>query len=180
MLKEKAVKKYIRGLTKEDVDLWDKLDNLSAAGQIPETLYNFLVKNEGLLDVIEDTVIDFAELFIEDIAEETENLYNQDVCEEDDWSAGLYNCDKLYLMAIKIIMLENFTDYEAGAFVGFNTKQLYVYLKLSDELTFVVDPPAAVLNSIGRYDCEMLDKIVARGPLWLFDAEYWLEVDEEV
>ena len=106
----KTIKEFIENLSKEDIGLADKLDNLYGHGQISETVYIRASKTrtfeiiesyieEILIDDIGDTKL--AEEYINFIVEETQRLYEEKlILKEDDFSSGLYNCDNIYLYAI--------------------------------------------------------------------------------
>ena len=106
----RKIEEFIENLSKEDIDLIDKLDNLCGHGQISETVYRLAMEertfdiiesyiDEILIDDIGDT--ELAEEYITFIVEETERLYEQGIINEvDDFSSGLYNCDDIYLYAI--------------------------------------------------------------------------------
>ena len=106
----RTIEEFIENLSKEDIDLTDKLDNLYGHGQISETVYICASRTrtfdiiesyieEILIDDIGDT--ELAEKYINFIVEETENLYEQElILNADDFASGLYNCDEIYLYAI--------------------------------------------------------------------------------
>ena len=106
----RTIEEFIENLSKEDIDLADKLDNLYGHGQISETVYICASRTrtfdiiesyieEILIDDIGDT--ELAEKYISFIVEETQRLYEEELIDEaDDFTAGLYNCDDVYLYAI--------------------------------------------------------------------------------
>ena len=106
----RTIEEFIENLSKEDIDLVDKLDNLYGHGQISETVYIRASRTrtfeiiesyieEILIDDIGDT--ELAEKYISFIVEETQRVYEEELIDEaDDFTAGLYNCDELYLYAI--------------------------------------------------------------------------------
>lgn len=109
----KTIKEFINNLDNLDIDLIDKLDNLYGHGQISETVYNLASKKDNseaiedyVREILQDQIGDsaLATEYIEFIVEETENLYEQDLSDKDDFSSGLYNCDSLYLYAIADVL----------------------------------------------------------------------------
>ena len=106
----RTIEEFIKNLSKEDIDLADKLDNLYGHGQISETVY-ILASRTRTFDIIEsyieEILIDdigdtrLAEEYVNFIVEETQRLYEDKlILKEDDFSSGLYNCDDIYLYAI--------------------------------------------------------------------------------
>lgn len=117
----KNVKEFIKNLTDDDIDLIDKLDNLCGHGQISTYAYNLMKEEdnfENANDYIKEILIDdigdteFAEECIDFIVKETNNLYEQGLCEKNDFTAGLYNCDDLYLYVITDVLDCYFEDLE--------------------------------------------------------------------
>lgn len=106
----KTIEEFIKNLSKEDIDLTDKLDNLYGHGQISETVY-ILASESKTFDIIEHYI---DEILSDDIGEsslpeesinfiikETQRLYDEKlILNEDDFASGLYNCDEIYLYAI--------------------------------------------------------------------------------
>ena len=69
------------------------------------------------------------------------------------------------------------------AFVGFNTKQIWLH---DSAFEVIIDPPIEVLNKLTdwhdgnmNYETEM-DAIVSQDPDWLYDREYWYDENMEV
>ena len=106
----RTIEEFIENLSKEDIDLVDKLDNLYGHGQISETVYIRASRTktfeiiesyieEILIDDIGDTKL--AEEYINFIVDETQRLYEEKlILNADDFASGLYNCDDIYLYAI--------------------------------------------------------------------------------
>jgi hypothetical protein len=114
---------FINNLTNNDIDLIDKLDNLSS--QISEYAYelmeeeeNFENANEYIKEILRgEAMEDLTEEYIDFIVEETNNLYEEGLCEKDEFSAGLYNCDELYLLVIADVLdcdVDDLEDLEEG------------------------------------------------------------------
>ena len=96
----KTFKEFVENITREDVDLIDKLSNM-CDNEITENLMNFIHKNPELYSQIEDFVIEHVAEYEEFITIETEGLYVEELIDaEDDYSSGLYNCDEIYIRAI--------------------------------------------------------------------------------
>ena len=114
----KTTKEFIDNLTNDDIDLIDKLDNLSE--QISEYAYelmkekeNFENANEYIKEILQGEACEWlTEKYINFIEEETNDLYEGGFCEKDDFSAGLYNCDELYLIVIADVLDCNVDDLE--------------------------------------------------------------------
>ena len=104
------IEKFIENLRKEDIDLVDKLDNLYGHGQISETVYiranrkdNFDPIENFVKEILQGNIWDLklAEKYINFIVEETQRLYEEELIDDAaDFTAGLYNCDEIYLYAI--------------------------------------------------------------------------------
>lgn len=96
-------KTFVENANSDDVDLIDKLGNLS--DEIPENIYDELMNNKSLFEEVESTVISLIPYYKESILDELENLIIN--CEENEvkwgYCDGLYNCDKIYLEAIDIV-----------------------------------------------------------------------------
>ena len=124
----KTIIEFINDLSSNDIDLYNKLDNLCGHGQISDTVYK-LCQDEETFDIIEHYVreilqddigdTELAEEYINFIIEETESLYEQELINEaDDFASGLYNCDDLFLYAIADALdiymndLETYTEEE--------------------------------------------------------------------
>jgi len=110
----KTIKEFIENLNNENIDLIDKLENLSESAQISEAVYN-LCQEKDNFESVEDYIreilqgqvgnSEFTDEYIDFIVEETENLYEQGLIDEsDDFTGGLYNCDDLYLYAIADVL----------------------------------------------------------------------------
>ena len=106
----RTIEEFIKNLSKEDIGLADKLDNLYGHGQISETVYIRASRTrtfdiiesyieEILIDDIGDTRL--TEEYVNFIIEESQRLYEEGlILNADDFSSGLYNCDGIYLYAI--------------------------------------------------------------------------------
>ena len=111
-----TIKNFIKNLTNDDIDLIDKLDNLS--GQISDYVYelmqdedNFENVNEYIKEILWGEAYEHrTKEFIDFIIDETNELYAEDMCAKNDFSAGLYNCDELYLLAIADVLDCDYDD----------------------------------------------------------------------
>jgi len=110
----KTIQEFIENLNNENIDLIDKLENLSASAQISEVVCN-LCQEKDNFESVEDYIreilqgqvgnSELTDEYIDFIVEETENLYEQGLIDEsDDFTGGLYNCDDLYLYAIADVL----------------------------------------------------------------------------
>lgn len=117
------VKTFIKNLDSNDIDLVDKLDNLSGSGDISEDVCELAEEHmkdiENHIKAILQNQTDEPELterYIQFIEEETSDLYEQGLINEaDDYTGGLYNCDGLYLRAISQVLRidrSELADYE--------------------------------------------------------------------
>lgn len=109
----RTLREFIDNLSNEDIDLIDKLDNLCGHGQISETVYNLALKKDNfeaiehyVREILQDDIGDteLAEEYIHFINDETQVLYEEEIIENIDYSAGLYNCDEIYLYAIADVL----------------------------------------------------------------------------
>lgn len=130
----RTIEEFIDNLTSEDVDLYDKLDNLCGHAQITDTIYK-MASVQAYFELIEDNVIEMLQdsmtcprrdKYIAFIKEETQSLFEQNLInEEDDFTSGLYNCDSLYLYAISRALdidmedLDTYEDYDYVNAEGF-------------------------------------------------------------
>ena len=105
----RTIEEFIANLTNDDIDLFDKLDNLCGHGQISDTVYhmaleddNFAIIENFIKEILQDVwQLPLTERCIDFIVEETKNLYDQELIYDiDDFTGGLYNCDEIYLYAI--------------------------------------------------------------------------------
>ena len=107
---------FIDNLTKDDVDLIDKLDNLNGHEQISEEDYELASEETNFKD-IEEFVIeilqngdDLSDQYINFIVNETQRLYEEDLCRKDDFTAGyitvmIYICSQLKIYYMEMIIL---------------------------------------------------------------------------
>ena len=106
----RTIEEFIKNLSKEDIGLVDKLDNLYGHGQISETVYvrasrirTFDIIEHYIDEILSDDIGESSlpKESIDFIVEETQRLYEEELIDApDDFTAGLYNCDELYLYAI--------------------------------------------------------------------------------
>jgi hypothetical protein len=116
----KTIKEFIKNLTDDDIDLIDKLDNLCGHEQISDYAYelmkekqNFEDANEYIKEILHgEAHEDLTEKYIYFVVEETNNLCEGGFCKKDDFTAGLYNCDDLYLYAIADVLGVDVDDLE--------------------------------------------------------------------
>lgn len=103
---------FIKNLTNDDIDLVDKLDNLCWHGQISDYAYHLMLEKdnfESANEYIKEILIgeaheNLTEKYINFIVEKTDSLYEKGFCEKDEFTAGLYNCDELYLLVIAEVL----------------------------------------------------------------------------
>ena len=116
----KKVKEFLLNMNNDDIDLIDKLDNLHGHGQISDYVGK-LMQEEEKFEIANDYIKeilygeaheDLTGKYIDFIVEETNNLYEQGLCEKDDFSSGLYNCDELYLLVIADVLDCDFYNLE--------------------------------------------------------------------
>lgn len=113
-----TIEYFIKNLTNDDIDLIDKLDNL--CDQISDYAYelmekddNFESANEYIKEILTgEAHEELTEKYINFIVEETDSLYEEGICEKDEFTAGLYNCDELYLLVIADVLDCDFDDLE--------------------------------------------------------------------
>lgn len=93
-------KEFVQNITKEDVDLINKLDNMCGS-EINDELFEELSNDKEKFSAIEQFVMEHVEEYEDFIVDETKSLYEQEfIDEEDDYTGGLYNCDEIYMRAI--------------------------------------------------------------------------------
>lgn len=96
----KTFENFVNNITRDDVDLINKLDNMCGC-EINSELYEFIRNDSELCTKIEDFVIKHVVEYEGFIIDETESLYEQEfIVRLDDYSGGLYNCDEIYMRAI--------------------------------------------------------------------------------
>lgn len=123
-----TLREFIDNLSDYDIDLTDKLVNLHDAGQISDTVYKLCKRKENfesieyfirriLQDDVDET--ELTEEYIHFIDDETRVLYEGTLIDRaDDYSAGLYNCDEVYLYAISDVLfleMDELDYYESEA-----------------------------------------------------------------
>ena len=102
----KDIKEFLLNLSDEDIDIVNKLDNMCGS-EINDELYNRLSKDESVQNKICENIRYLVREDLDDVADfvldETKYLYEYELIEsEDDYSAGLYNMDGLYSLAIEM------------------------------------------------------------------------------
>jgi hypothetical protein len=96
----KTFKEFVANITKDDVDLYNKLDNM-VGSEITSELADFVISTPDVYERVERCVMLWADEYEDFIVSETEKLYEQELIEsEDDYASGLYNCDAVYMRAI--------------------------------------------------------------------------------
>ena len=114
----KTIKEFIDNLTDNDIDLIDKLDNLDGlisdyAHELMKEKDNFENANEYIKEILQGKALEnLTQEYIDFIVEETNELYEGGFCEKDDFTAGLYNCDELYLLVIADVLDCDYDDLE--------------------------------------------------------------------
>lgn len=111
---------FLKNLTDEQIDLQNKINNLSESGEL-DMLFEGTTYSES--DLMDDEAVFWINKYIKEyvkdfkdfIREETEMVFNSGCCKKNDWTAGLYNCDKLYMDAIA-----NTLDINRDEGFGFN------------------------------------------------------------
>lgn len=104
------IKDFLLNLSDEDIDIKNKLDNMCGS-EIDDELYETLTENKDMLHQLCDNVRYLVQEDFDDVAdfvlEETRSLYEEGLIDsEDDYSAGLYNMDGLYSLAIEMLTEE--------------------------------------------------------------------------
>ena len=107
------IEEYLKSITPEDIKIIDKLDNMYDNELMNKRFYCWLIsEKEKAFSFIENNIQKNAEYFMSFIYKETIRLYNEGVVDRaDEWSAGLYNCDQLYIKAILCFCKEYGYDY---------------------------------------------------------------------
>lgn len=158
------INEFIENMRLDDVDLADKLENLYEAVQISNYVYKTLSNDSEEFCDVENRIINIlnsgdedVEEYIDFIVSETESLYEQELIEEDDdWTAGLYNCDDLYLEAIRDVLccdpedenLDSEMDIEAIAYnaigymlceAGMEIEEICEYIGCTEERLYELE-----------------------------------------
>lgn len=99
---EFSFKLWIKTLSSEEINLVDKLKNLRDNEIIGKKIYRSLMKNkEDSFPAMEAYIKNHTDDYRWFIMNETERLFDEGVADwPQDWQAGLYNCDMLYMNAI--------------------------------------------------------------------------------
>lgn len=105
----KDVKEFLLNLSDDDIDIVNKLDNMYGSEITDEKLYERLAKDKDIQSAICENVRFLVKKDIDDVSEEvtneTRNLFEDGLIDtEDDYTAGLYNMDGLYVQAIEMIL----------------------------------------------------------------------------
>lgn len=99
-------------LTREDIDLIDKIENLSEGDMIDNTIYEELKINDSFFREVEESIISLlsdksssvAWYYLDAIENNATELYDMRLTEDMyDYSSGLYNCDELYVSIIQSV-----------------------------------------------------------------------------
>ena len=106
----KDIKDFIADLNTDNIDLFDKLENLCEQGLISDTVYdlslqeyNFPIIEHYIKELLHDNMGNsrLVEDWIHFIKAETKRLFDQEeIYIFDDFASGLFNCDDVYLYAI--------------------------------------------------------------------------------
>ena len=98
---EEKLNNFIDNLSYDDIDLYNKLNNMYGSEINNDILFDILISNKALQDrickIIKEIVYDYKD----DIYIETQHLYDIECIDDKyDFSSGLYNCDCIYTRAI--------------------------------------------------------------------------------
>ena len=92
--------KFVKHITRDDVDLIDKLDNMVDC-EITGELAEYISENPRVFCAVENFVLRHVKEYEDFIVSETESLWEQELIEsKNDFASGLYNCDDIYVRAI--------------------------------------------------------------------------------
>lgn len=97
-----AFKLWIKTLSSNEINLAGKLDNLRDNEIIDKKIYRLLMEDkEDSFPAMETYIKNHADDYRGYIMNETERLFEEGVAAwPQDWQAGLYNCDMIYMKAI--------------------------------------------------------------------------------
>lgn len=94
---------FVRNLTSNDIDLDNKLDNMCDV-ELTYDQYHSIKENNQLKNEIEEYIKSHVKDYFEFIYNESMTLWFNMPTTKLDLSAGLYNCDELYMKAIKHVL----------------------------------------------------------------------------
>ena len=98
---EERLNNFMKNLSDDDIDLYNKLDNMYGSEINNDILYNILRSDKALQDEICKIIKEIVYDYKDDIYIETQHLYDIEIIDDKyDFSSGLYNYDCLYTRAI--------------------------------------------------------------------------------
>lgn len=103
IMENNDVIEFLNNLTDEQIDLEEKIDNLYGCEMNNDLMYDILIENNDIKKEINNIIRKNASSFAGFIEKETQSLLSQKLISEMDYTSGLYNCDELYVNAIKTV-----------------------------------------------------------------------------
>ena len=98
---EEKLNNFMKNLSDDDIDLYNKLNNMYGSEINNDILFDILISNKTLQDEICKIIKEIVYDYKNDIYIETQHLYDIEIIDDKyDFSSGLYNCDCIYTRAI--------------------------------------------------------------------------------
>lgn len=98
---QEKLNNFIDNLSDDDIDLYNKLNNMYGSEINNDILFNILMSDKVLQDEICEIIKKIVYEYKDDIYIETQHLYNIECIDDKyDFSSGLYYCDCIYTRAI--------------------------------------------------------------------------------
>ena len=140
---EEKLNNFMKNLSDDDIDLYNKLDNMYGSEINNDILFNILTSNKLLQDEICKIIKEIVYDYKDDIYIETQHLYDIEIIDDKyDFSSGLYNCDCIYTRAInKALSLDYDVEVEkqSGNDMKTKIKEWYIKEYPTDELGVEID-----------------------------------------
>lgn len=140
---EEKLNNFMKNLSDDDIDLYNKLGNMYGSEINNDILYNILRSDKALQDEICKIIKEIVYEYKDDIYIETQHLYNIECIDDKyDFSSGLYNCDCIYVRAIyKALSLDYDVEVkqQSGNDMKTKIKEWYIKEYPTDELGVEID-----------------------------------------
>ena len=164
----KDIKEFFNNLSKEDIDVYDKLDEMINSGDMPYYIKSF-VKEEGIEDKILQYMKEHIKEYEKEILENTKALYElKCIPDANDFSSGLYGINVLYMEAINYALKDKFEEIEFKATC------------IAQYNSIIIAPKELKHNKekLVKYIIEHIDDCPIFNLEWLEDSEIPLTIED--
>lgn len=140
---EEKLNNFMKNLSDDDIDLYNKLNNMYGSEINNDILFDILISNKVLQNEICKIIKEIVYEYKDDIYIETQHLYDIECIDDKyDFSSGLYNCDCIYVRAInKALSLDYDVEVkqQSGNDMKTKIKEWYIKEYPTDELGVEID-----------------------------------------